>query len=80
MIPKAQRESQGTVLCIGSSADEAWYLQEEVQAAIKLIDDEKWRAHCRSIAANADLDTAFFKGDSSLFRKAMEDLIWPPKG
>jgi hypothetical protein len=55
-------------------------VDEYVQAAIKLIDDEKWRAHCRSIAANADLDTAFFKGDSSLFRKAMEDLIWPPKG
>jgi hypothetical protein len=53
-------------------------VDEYVAAAIRLIDDHAWRFHCTEIVRHADLDKAFFRGDTSLFRKAIENLIWPP--
>jgi hypothetical protein len=53
-------------------------VDEYVAAAIRLIDDKEWRHHCAEIVRSADLDKAFFKGDPSLFCKAIENLIWPP--
>ena len=53
-------------------------IDEYVAAAIRLIDDQAWRVHCTEIVRNADLDKAFFRGDAGLFRKAIENLIWPP--
>jgi hypothetical protein len=50
-----------------------------VKAATRLIDDTAWRSKCRDIAANADLETAFFKGDASLFCSAIAALVWPPQ-
>jgi len=46
-----------------------------VAAIRKLVDDPAWLAHCRAIAAAADLDRAFFGGDESLFVDAVERLI-----
>jgi hypothetical protein len=51
--------------------------QDYVEAAVKMIDDAKWREHCRQIVVDADLDAAFFQGDASLFCKAIADLVWP---
>jgi hypothetical protein len=48
-----------------------------VAAAVKLIDDKKWRTKCQKIVAEADLEAAFFSGDASLFCNAIADLIWP---
>jgi hypothetical protein len=53
-------------------------VDEYVAAAIRLIDDEPWRRHCTEIVRTADLNAAFFSGDPSLFRQAIENLIWPP--
>jgi predicted O-linked N-acetylglucosamine transferase (SPINDLY family) len=53
-------------------------VDEYVAAAIRLIDDQTWRVYCTEIVRNADLDKAFFRGDAGLFRKAIENLIWPP--
>jgi len=52
-------------------------VDEYVAAAIKMIDDEAWRAKCTEIVRNADLHAAFFSGDPSLFCAAIEKLIWP---
>ena len=52
-------------------------VDDYVAAAIKMIDDEAWRAHCTDIVRNANLDAAFFSGDPSLFCAAIENLIWP---
>jgi hypothetical protein len=52
-------------------------VDEYVAAAIRLIDDGAWRRHCTEIVRDADLDATFFKGDAALFRKAIENLIWP---
>jgi hypothetical protein len=52
-------------------------VDDYVAAAINLIDDHEWRAHCTEIVQKADLDAAFFRGDPSLFCKAIENLIWP---
>ncbi|HNC95008.1 MAG TPA: toll/interleukin-1 receptor domain-containing protein [Myxococcota bacterium] len=35
-IPKAQRDSRGSILCLSKNTDSAWYLQSEVQDAIAL--------------------------------------------
>jgi hypothetical protein len=48
-----------------------------VAAAIRLIDDQAWRDYCSEIVRIADLDAAFFSGDSGQFGKAIENLIWP---
>jgi predicted O-linked N-acetylglucosamine transferase (SPINDLY family) len=52
-------------------------VDEYVAAAVKLIDDEAWRAHCAEIVRNADLDAAFFGGEPALVAAALEKLIWP---
>jgi predicted O-linked N-acetylglucosamine transferase (SPINDLY family) len=48
-----------------------------VEAAARLIDDAEWRAKCRDMAAAADLESAFFMGDPSLFCAAIAGLVWP---
>jgi HMW1-like protein len=53
-------------------------VDDYVAAAIKMIDDEAWRVHCSAIVRNADLDSAFFRGDPRLFCSAIENLLWPP--
>ena len=52
-------------------------VDDYVAAAIKMIDDPEWRAHCTEIVQKADLNGAFFRGDPGLFCKAIENLIWP---
>jgi HMW1 domain 2/HMW1C N-terminal len=52
-------------------------VDEYVAAAVKLIDDEAWRAHCAEIVRKADLEAAFFRGEPALFTAALEKLIWP---
>jgi hypothetical protein len=52
-------------------------IEDYIGAAVKLIDDAEWRAHCQEIVAHADLDAAFFKGDATLFCNAIADLVWP---
>ena len=53
-------------------------VDQYVEAAIRMIDDEAWRRHCTGIVRQANLDAAFFSGDAGMFCKAIEDLIWPP--
>lgn len=53
-------------------------VDEYVRAAIRLVDDRMWRALCTEIVRIADLEAAFFEGDTGLFCNAIEDLIWPP--
>ena len=53
-------------------------LDDYVAAAVRLIDDQAWRAYCGEIVRRADLDAAFFSGDAGLFCKAIENLIRPP--
>jgi predicted O-linked N-acetylglucosamine transferase (SPINDLY family) len=48
-----------------------------IAAAVRLIDDAEWRAKCRKIAAEADLDESFFKGDAGVFCDAIAKLVWP---
>jgi predicted O-linked N-acetylglucosamine transferase (SPINDLY family) len=50
-------------------------VEDYVAAAVRLIDDGGWRSHCRDIVAQADLDAAFFTGDTRLFSKAIADLL-----
>jgi hypothetical protein len=50
-------------------------VDEYTAAAIRLIDDKKWRSHCTQIVRNANLDKAFFSGNAGLFCKAIEKLI-----
>jgi hypothetical protein len=52
-------------------------VDDYVAAALRLIDDEPWRRHCADIVRNANLDAAFFEGDSALFCSAIGDLIRP---
>ena len=52
-------------------------LDEYATAAITLIDNKKWRARCTQVVRTADLDDAFFAGDTGLFCSAIEELIWP---
>lgn len=52
-------------------------VDDYVAAAVRLIDDEPWRRHCEEIVRNANLDEAFFNGDSALFCAAIADLIRP---
>ena len=46
-----------------------------VAMAVRLIDDTAWRVSCAKVVTAADLDTAFFKGDTSLFCDAIAALI-----
>jgi glycosyltransferase involved in cell wall biosynthesis len=52
-------------------------VDEYVAAAIKMIDDAGWRAHCRAIAVHCDIGRAFFTGDAKLFCSAIAGLVWP---
>jgi len=50
-------------------------VDEYVAMAVRLIDDSAWRASCAKAVTAADLDAAFFKGDTSLFCDAIAVLI-----
>lgn len=50
-------------------------VDEYVAAAVKLIDDAKFRKQCEDAARACDFDEAFFTGDASLFSKALLDLL-----
>jgi predicted O-linked N-acetylglucosamine transferase (SPINDLY family) len=52
-------------------------IDEYVAAAVRLIDDTAWRLECQRIVAACDLDRAFFKDDSSLFCRAIAELVGP---
>ena len=52
-------------------------VDEYVASAVRLIDDAELRRECTQIVANADRDTAFFRGDTSLFCDAIARLVWP---
>jgi hypothetical protein len=46
-----------------------------VGAAVRLIDDADWRAHCRQIAGGIDLGQTFYTGDESKFCEAVYGLL-----
>jgi hypothetical protein len=48
---------------------------EYVAQAVRLIDDSAWRNSCARLITTADLDAAFFRGDTSLFCDALSGLI-----
>ena len=50
-------------------------VDEYVTQAVRLIDDVSWRNSCARIITTADLDAAFFKGDTALFCDAIAGLI-----
>jgi hypothetical protein len=50
-------------------------IDDYVAAAVRLIDDAAWRNSCAKIITAADLDAAFFKGDTRLFCDAIAGLI-----
>ncbi len=50
-------------------------VDEYVATAVRLIDDPAWRSSCAKVVTAADLDAAFFKGDTSLFCDAIAALI-----
>jgi HMW1C N-terminal/HMW1 domain 2 len=50
-------------------------VDEYVAQAVRLIDDSSWRNSCARITAAADLDAAFFKGETALFCDAIAGLI-----
>jgi hypothetical protein len=50
-------------------------VDDYIAASARLIDDNKWRAHCQTIVGSADLDAAFFRGDAGLFCSAIAGLI-----
>jgi hypothetical protein len=50
-------------------------VDDYVAMAVKLIDDAEWRNACAKVVTRADLDAAFFKGDTSLFCDAIGGLI-----
>jgi hypothetical protein len=52
-------------------------ISDYVATAIRLIDDQEWRARCANIVTAADVEAAFFQGDASLFCKAVAGLVWP---
>jgi hypothetical protein len=50
-------------------------IEEYVSAAVRLIDDREWLAHCRRIVESSDLDKAFFHGDPQIFVTTVADLL-----
>ncbi len=50
-------------------------VDEYVNAAIRMIEDAEWRAHCRDIAVKCDITRAFFAGDARLFCDAIAGLV-----
>lgn len=46
-----------------------------IAEAVRMIDDDAWRAHCREIAQNVDLDGGFYVGDERLFCEAVYGLL-----
>jgi predicted O-linked N-acetylglucosamine transferase (SPINDLY family) len=49
--------------------------EEYIAAAVRMIDDDAWRAKCRQIARDVDLETTFYAGDERLFCEAMYGLL-----
>ena len=50
-------------------------VDDYIGAALKLIDDVRWREECRQLVAAADLDKAFFRGDPRLFCDTLASLV-----
>jgi HMW1C N-terminal/HMW1 domain 2 len=50
-------------------------IDDYVAQALRLIDDDAWLKHCRRVAADADLEAAFYTGDARLFADALQGLI-----
>jgi len=50
-------------------------LEAYITAAVRMIDDKDWRAHCRDIASNIDLEKGFYTGDERLFCEAVYGLL-----
>jgi len=50
-------------------------VDDYVAMAVRLIDDADWRESCAKLVTGADLEAAFFKGDTSLFCDAIAGLI-----
>ena len=50
-------------------------VEEYVAAAVHMVDDDAWRAKCRQIACDVDLETTFYAGDERLFCEAMYGLL-----
>jgi hypothetical protein len=46
-----------------------------VAAAVRLIDDPKWRAKCQKVARDCDLQARFFSGDPKQFADAVYGLV-----
>ena len=53
-------------------------LDAYVAAAVRLIDDDSWRADCRAAALSADLQSPDFNGDPAVFCDALYDLLQAP--
>ena len=55
-------------------------VEDYVAVAVKMIDTPQFRKECEDAARACDFDEAFFKGDASLFSKALLELLpGPPK-
>lgn len=54
-IPKAQKNSKGSLLCLSKNADAAWFLQEEVQDAIRLHRQSEHRLFPILLEADAQI-------------------------
>jgi hypothetical protein len=50
-------------------------LEDYIAAAVRLIDDAAWRAECRQVARDIDLEQQFYTGDERLFCEAMYGLL-----
>ncbi len=50
-------------------------LEDYIAAAVRLIDDADWRAQCRRIVREIDLDRTVHAGDERLFCEAMHGLL-----
>lgn len=50
-------------------------VEDYVAAAVRLVDDGAWLAHCRERALAADLLSPAFNGDASLFCTALAELL-----
>jgi hypothetical protein len=54
-------------------------LEGYIAAAVRLIDDDAWRAKCRKIACDIDLESTFYSGDERQFCTAVYSLLEPAK-
>ncbi len=55
-------------------------LDSYVEAAVRLVDDDRWRATCRAAALAADLQSQDFNGDPAVFCDALFNLLPAPVG